>query len=191
MANLNPDTRAYRYTNEDGTPLLKCPTCGSALDAHDGVCVETVDNGAQTDFLTKFDGSGRVDPEGLAVVAIAAGRHSRTTCNSCGESLVDYESEVNESRDPSDDRGRLFVEFPSPACLTATPVVSHLLVLNAGGRPIMGIKPDRTLEFFDVTPQAAAEEFAKWVSYYLRESSAPLPPAAPPEPGPGPVAGGT
>ncbi len=78
----------YRYLDDQGNPLDRCPYCAASLTQPGGVTLTVSIANRPQDFATQLDAQGwLVDVERL----VANGYHSATSCAACGEMLVDYE----------------------------------------------------------------------------------------------------
>jgi hypothetical protein len=84
----------YKYTDENGKPILECPECGTRWDVPHGITLTISVNGMLNDHDTMLDADGTlVDVDN----AVENGYHSHTSCGDCGEMLINMPTVVETS----------------------------------------------------------------------------------------------
>lgn len=93
LAEVNHESENYgfRYTDDAGAPLLACPYCDADLTREGAIQLTSSIDGCLYVARSRLDRSGElIDTDDEAV---AAGRHSETSCDACGEDLVRHASQ--------------------------------------------------------------------------------------------------
>jgi len=86
----------YRYTDEQGAPVLRCPECGTRWDVNHGISVTISVNGVARDHDTLLDAEGYLEDVDDAILN---GYHAGTYCGDCGKLLANMPGVVEHYED--------------------------------------------------------------------------------------------